>query len=88
MGSGSKKMNNEFTSLDADEHCAIKLKGELFLTKTIIELGDLRNLWSEANDATRLEIIKSVIWTAPDIRKFLEKTLKVLNSEGFQYTID
>ena len=57
-------------------------------TKISVMLGDMRVLWYDVNDNTRLEILKSLIWTAPDNHKFYEKALKMLKSDKFQNTLD
>ena len=56
--------------------------------KVKIELGDLRQIWSYQPDNTRLEIIKSIIWTSPDNHGFHAKVLKELQSQKFADTLD
>jgi len=51
-------------------------------------IGDVRSLFSEATDDQRLELIKSIIWTAPDMYKFHKKAEKMIKSNEFQETLD
>ena len=51
-------------------------------------MENLRGIWSDQPDKTRLEIIKSVIWTSPDNHAFLAKLMKELQSQEFADTID
>jgi hypothetical protein len=53
-----------------------------------IELGDLRHIWSDQPDKTRIEIIKSIIWTSISNRDFHAKVLKELQSQKFADTLD
>lgn len=57
-------------------------------TKFTISLEDMRGLWGEANDKQRLELIKSIIWTAPDMHSFYCKVLKALDPKKFEGTLD
>jgi hypothetical protein len=57
-------------------------------TKLSIHLGDARGLWADASDKVRLEIIKSVIWTAPDMEEFSRKVLHLLESRSFRESLD
>ena len=66
--------------MDAHEkHCGFKLR---------LTIEDVRGIWSEADDKVRLEILKSLIWTAPDSRGFSEKALKLLSSPKFWEDVD
>jgi len=65
--------------MDAEKHCN---------TKITITLEDMRSLWHEANDNQRLEMIKSIIWTAPDMHTFYQKVLKELDPKKFEETLD
>ena len=53
-----------------------------------VPLIDMRHIWSCAGDRTRLEILKSIIWTAPSNHKFYGRAMKILNSDKFQNTLD
>lgn len=57
-------------------------------TKVTLDIESLRSLWSEATDKQRLEMIKSIIWTAPNMEGFYEKVLKELNPVKFRGTLD
>lgn len=57
-------------------------------TKITVSLEDLRSIWTDASDRTRLEILKSIIWTAPDMHRFYEKSMKILNSDSFRDSLD
>jgi len=57
-------------------------------TRVPLRIEDLRSIWIGANDAARLEILKSVIWTAPDNQGFYAKALKTLTSGRFIETLD
>jgi len=65
--------------MNVERHCNLKVP---------LRLEDMRGLWSEVGDKVRLEILKSVIWTAPDCRGFYLKAMKILNSEKFREAID
>jgi ABC-type Zn2+ transport system substrate-binding protein/surface adhesin len=68
-------MNSE----EAEKHCD---------TKIIVRLDDMRGLWTQSTDKQRLEIIKSIIWTAPDMCSFYKKVLKELDPKKFERTLD
>ena len=57
-------------------------------TKFTFRLGDLSCLWTDFSDKQRIEIIKSIIWTAPDMHTFREKVLKTIGAEKFEETLD
>ena len=61
---------------------------EHYDTKIVCRLGDLSGLWVNLNDKQRIEIIKSIIWTAPDMHSFRDKVLKTIASEKFEETLD
>lgn len=65
--------------MNAEKHCN---------TKVPLRLDAVRSIWSDVNDNVRMEILKSVIWTAPDNHGFYEKAMKVLNSDRFRETLD
>lgn len=57
--------------------------------KTIkIDIYDLATLWQNANEAQRLEMIKSIILTAQNPQGFLIKVRKAVNSPKFEVVID
>jgi len=66
-------------SKEAEKHCN---------TKITVVLDDMRGLWIQSTDKQRLEIIKSVIWTAPDMQSFYKKVLKELDPSTFEETLD
>ena len=51
-------------------------------------IEDVRSLFSEATDDQRLELIKSIVWTSPDMYKFHKKAEKMIKSNEFQETLD
>jgi len=57
-------------------------------TKLNVSIGDARGLWADANKKHRLEIIKSVIWTAPDMEEFCQEVIKLLESREFRESLD
>ncbi len=57
-------------------------------TKLTLNMYDIRFLWSDQSDSTRLEIIKSIIYTAPDMHKFAGKVNKLVNSNKFKESLD
>ncbi len=48
-------------------------------TKLTTNLEDLRCLWADWSNAQRLEVIKSLIWTAPDQYDFKIKLLETID---------
>ena len=64
---------------DHEKHCN---------TKIPLTLDQINIIWSELDDKTRMEVLKSVIWTAPDCQSFYEKAVKVITSEKFRNTLD
>ena len=65
--------------MNTEQHCNMKIT---------ITLEDMRNLWSEATDKQRLEMIKSIIWTSPDMYSFYQKVLVALDPKKFERTLD
>ena len=65
--------------MSTEKHCAIRL---------IYQLETVRSLWSDLPDKQRLEVLKSVIWTAPDMHGFHEKAVSLLTSNRFKQTLD
>ena len=57
-------------------------------TKLPITLGLFAYTFEEWTDNQRLEVIKSLIWTAPCSQIMHEKAKKLLNSEKFELSID
>jgi hypothetical protein len=57
---------------------------------TIIKfrLETFRFLFEDLSDNQRMELIKSLIWTAPDMHLMFSKVQKELNSNKFQVTLD
>lgn len=53
-----------------------------------LTLDEVRFLWADLPDNKRMEVLKSVIWTAPDMHSFHEKVVKVVTSPRFKYTLD
>ena len=51
-------------------------------------IEDIRSLFSGLTDDQRLELIKSIVWTAPDMYKFHKKAEKMIKSNEFQETLD
>ena len=64
---------------EAEKHCN---------TNITVTLEEMSGLWAEINDRQRLEIIKSIIWTAHDMHGFYDKILKELDPEKFRETLD
>jgi hypothetical protein len=48
----------------------------------------IRSLFTELSDDQRMELVKSVIWTAPDMHTFYKKVEKMVSSNEFQRTLD
>lgn len=57
-------------------------------TLITLRLEDLRSIWSDLEDEDRLEIIKSIIWTAPDNHDFYNQVIDEVTSEQFKETLD
>ena len=57
-------------------------------TKISITIEEMRSLWSELPDKQRMEVIKSVIWTAPNSYGFWEKVCKQICNQKFGDKID
>lgn len=57
-------------------------------TKITISMRDMSYLWYDLSDNVRMEMVKSIIWTAPDSHTFYGKLMWCLNSEKFQSSID
>ena len=55
--------------------------------KVPIIVGDVSYLFTELNDVVRMELIKSLIWTANDMHLFYEKVKKLIASR-FEETLD
>lgn len=65
--------------MNAHKHCDLKIP---------VRLEDARALWADLPDSKRLEVLKSVIWTATDMHGFYQKARKLINSQAFQDTLD
>lgn len=57
-------------------------------TKINLILDDVSGIWASSSDKVRLEIIKSIVYTADNQRNFREKVVKMLESELFKNTLD
>lgn len=57
-------------------------------TRLPIVLESFSSLFDEWTDNQRIEVIKSLIWTAPNAQSFAQKVAKLLNSKRFQEKID
>lgn len=64
---------------DTERHLNVKLP---------ITLENFRGIFEEWTDNQRMEVIKSLIWTAPDAQRFAQKVSKVISSDKFQGEID
>lgn len=53
-----------------------------------MRLETFRLLFEELNDNQRVELIKSLIWTAPSQHAMYDRVRKLINSGEFQSTID
>lgn len=60
--------------MSPEKHCALNLN---------LTLDTVRVLWADLDDKRRMEVLKSVIWTAPDMHAFHAKALKVLAHPNF-----
>jgi hypothetical protein len=69
------------TSEEIQKHngTKISLKGELC---------DFASFWSEWPVATRMAVIKSLIFTAPDMHRFRDLVVKELSSDKFSEQLD
>lgn len=65
--------------MNIEKHCNLKIP---------ITLEDMRGLWANLDDKCRMEIIKSVIWTADDMYGFHGKVCKEIACEQFKDTLD
>jgi hypothetical protein len=52
------------------------------------KIGSLNHGWANLSDSARLEMIKSLIWTAPDMHSFNDKVEKLVSSCRFKETLD
>ncbi len=57
-------------------------------TRLSLTVENLRCIFEDWNDKQRLEVIKSLIWTAPDSHSFLAKVQQLAASRRFTETID
>lgn len=51
-------------------------------------LETFRQLFEDLNDKQRMELIKSLIWTSPDMHLFHYKAVQTLSSTKFTETLD
>ncbi len=65
--------------MSAEKHCR---------TRMVYSLDTVRSLWADLPDRQRMEVLKSVIWTAPDMHTFHAKAVRVLSSNQFKETLD
>jgi hypothetical protein len=56
-------------------------------TKLNLNVESFRFIFEDWTDNQRLEVIKSVIWTAPDVEKFLSKVQNLMASKDFNDNI-
>lgn len=52
------------------------------------KMENLSTAWSHLSDKQRLEMISSLIWTAPDMYNFHSKVEKLITSDKFKETLD
>jgi len=52
------------------------------------EIYDFSHFWAKWSKKQRMEVIKSLIYTAPDSYSFHQKVVKTLTSEAFKETLD
>lgn len=57
-------------------------------SKLSFRLEDLRPLWEDLPDAQRLEVVKSLAWTARDRRRFRDHVVKELTGGAFDGMLD
>lgn len=57
-------------------------------TRLTVTLENFRSIFEEWNDNQRMEVIKSLIWTAQDAQGFAQKVAKIIGSDKFQGEID
>ena len=57
-------------------------------TKLIITVEDFRGIFRDWTDNQRIEVIKAIIWTAPNAQGFCMKVAKLVSSDKFQGNID
>jgi hypothetical protein len=84
----NKELNKMFTRDDRiarREHRRAIKHAE---TKISIELQDFSVFFRDMSDDVRLEVIKSIIWTAPNMELMWKKVCKVIASEKFGETLD
>lgn len=63
-----------------EKHNKTKLAFELYGITISGELQDFNRGWAEWSDNQKIEVIKSLIFTAPDMRKFQEKVLRAVTA--------
>lgn len=56
--------------------------------KINIVIENFCSIFGDLNDKQRIEIIKEIIWCAPDAFMFVNKLKKELNGEKFLDTLD
>lgn len=49
---------------------------------------DMTDIWRDWTDKQRMDAIKSLIWTAPDMHPFRERVLREIASPRFESTLD
>ena len=57
-------------------------------TKLPITIETFRFLFEDWTDNQRLEVIRSLIWTAPDMTSFHDKVVTELTSKKFSSSLD
>ncbi len=65
--------------MDPEKHCN---------TKLTYTLDGIRGIWSDLPDKQRMEVLKSIIWSASNMHDFYGKAMKVLGSEEFRESLD
>ncbi len=56
--------------------------------KIPLTMYEVRWLWADQGDKVRMEMLKSIIYTAPNMHDFYAKVMEELNSDKFQGEID
>ncbi len=73
---------------DRKEVCNDRKEIKHLNTKLTMTIENFRSIFEEWNDNQRMEVIKSLIWTAQDAQGFAQKVAKVIDSDKFQGEID
>ncbi len=65
--------------MNIKQHCELNLN---------LTLENVRSIWCDLDDEKRMEVLKSVIWMAPDNHLFYDKAIKEICSDKFKETLD